>query len=142
MLLPLPVSKVRALSLENHLALVAMRTGSGNVDQMSCLLKVVYLSFFLVDDPAAEHIQVLRDAEAALERSAARAERKEGWTLPENDCAAIEQVLVLHDHQLASLASHRYTSAWTRLTQFVASPKLSPLPLRANNAPSLNQASP
>ncbi|WP_081085629.1 hypothetical protein [Burkholderia stagnalis] len=142
MLLPLPVSKVRALSLENHLALVAMRTGSGNVDQMSCLLKVVYLSFFLLDDPVPDRIQVFRDAEAALERSSARAERKEGWTLPDDECAAIEQVLVLHDHQLASLASHRYTSAWTRLTQFVASPKQSPLPARANDTPYVNQTSP
>ncbi|KVM16629.1 hypothetical protein WL05_28310 [Burkholderia ubonensis] len=62
MLLPLPVSKVRALSLENHLALAAMRSGSGNVDQMSCLLKVVYLAWFLLDDPATERAQVFRDA--------------------------------------------------------------------------------
>ncbi|WP_232490703.1 hypothetical protein [Burkholderia ubonensis] len=135
MLLPLPVSKVRALSLENHLALAAMRTGSGNVDQMSCLLKVVYLAWFLLDDPATEHAQVFRDAEAALERSSTRAQRREGWILPEDDCTAIEQILVLHDDQLAPLASHRYTSAWTSLTQFVASPKQSPLPVARNNVP-------
>lgn len=133
MLLPLPISKVRALSLENHLALAAMRSGSGNVDQMSCLLKVVYLAWFLLDDPATVRLQAFREAEAALERSAARSERKDGWTLPDGDCVAIEQILVQHDQQLASLPSHRYTSAWVRLTQFIASREQSPFPLVPDN---------
>lgn len=128
MLLPLPVAKTRALSLENHLALVAMRTGNGNVDQMSCLLKVVYLTWFMIDDPAAGELPLFHQAEAALERSTTRAECREGWTLPDDDCRAIERILVLHDHQLASLPSHRYTSAWERLTRFIASPNRSPLP--------------
>ncbi|WP_423383471.1 hypothetical protein [Burkholderia sp. LMG 32019] len=128
MLLPLPIAKARAMSLENHLALVAMRTSRGNVDLMSCLLKAVYLAWFLLDDPTAEQLRVFRDAEAALERSTTYAERNEGWAVPEEDCKAIEQILVLHDQQLGSLASHRYTSAWERLTQFIASPQRSPLP--------------
>ncbi|MBS2132098.1 hypothetical protein KEX41_28335 (plasmid) [Burkholderia thailandensis] len=128
MLLPLPVAKSRALSLENHLALVAMRTGNGNVDQMSCLLKVVYLAWFMLDEPVADEPPLFHQAEAALERSTTRAEHREGWTLPDDDCQAIEQILVLHDRQLASLPSHRYMSAWARLTRFIASPNRSPLP--------------
>lgn len=128
MLLPLPVAKTRALALENHLALVAMRTGNGNVDQMSCLLKVVYLAWFMLDSPAADELPLFYLAEAALERSTTRAEHREAWTLPDDDCRAIEQILVLHDHQLASLPAHRYTSAWERLTRFIASPNRSPLP--------------
>jgi hypothetical protein len=47
MLLPLPVTKARTVSLENHLALVrcAMFTGT----PMSCLLKTVYLACFLYE---------------------------------------------------------------------------------------------
>ncbi|AYZ65008.1 hypothetical protein EGY31_17165 [Burkholderia multivorans] len=141
MLLPFPISKVRALSLENRLAPAAMRTGSGNVDQMSCLLKVVYLAWFLLDDPATARLQAFQDAEAALERSTARPERKEGWPLPEEGCAAIEQILVQHDYQLASLPSHHYMSAWVRLTQFIASPKQSPLPLAPSHVPPAYQDS-
>ena len=47
MLLRLPVARVRAISLENHLALVTMRRGHGNPDVVSCLLKTAYLACFL-----------------------------------------------------------------------------------------------
>ena len=83
MLLPLPVAKVRSMSLENHLALAAMRTGNGNVDQMSCLLKAVYLAYFL-REATCDHcgMQAFRASEAALERSATRAQMGHKWTLP------------------------------------------------------------
>lgn len=47
LLLPLPIARVRALSLENHLALAAMRSGYGSVDVMSNLIRVVYLAYFI-----------------------------------------------------------------------------------------------
>jgi hypothetical protein len=70
-LLPLPAAKVRNLSLENHLALAATRSGNGTADQMSCLLKTVYLAYFLRDaqhaDPDFDPLHVY---ETALEVSA------------------------------------------------------------------------
>lgn len=54
MLLPLSPAKVRSLALENHLALATMRSGKGNVDQMSCLIKTVYLTYFRRDTVHAD----------------------------------------------------------------------------------------
>jgi hypothetical protein len=45
-LLPLPSARVRAVSLENHLALAALRTAAGS-HVMGCLLRVVYLAWYL-----------------------------------------------------------------------------------------------
>ena len=128
MLLPLPVAKFRAVSLENHLALVAMRTGNGNVDQMSCLLKTVYLAWFMHDGATGDDRGLFRDAESALECSATRAERGDGWTFSDGDSAAVERVLAVHDGQLASMPSHRYTAAWERLQRFITSDARSPFP--------------
>lgn len=47
MLLPLPLAKVRAMSLEHHLTLAALYNGRGNIDQINVLLKVVYLAYFM-----------------------------------------------------------------------------------------------
>lgn len=66
MLLPLPTEKVRALSLENHLALATVRGGRGDLDQVSCLVRVVYLAFYLRDATSAgADFDLFRRAEAA-----------------------------------------------------------------------------
>lgn len=44
MLLPLSTEKVKALSLENHLALAVVRSRKGDSDQVVCLLRIVYLA--------------------------------------------------------------------------------------------------
>lgn len=53
MLLPLPTQKVQALSLENHVALAVVRSGNGDCDQVVCLLRVVYLAFFMRNETAS-----------------------------------------------------------------------------------------
>jgi hypothetical protein len=99
---------VRTLSLENHPAFAAMRTGNGNVDQMICLLRVVYLAWFLSDaTPGGTDLEAFREAERVLEHCAVRAEHRHGWTLPQEDHGILEQILALHDQQLASIPSHR-----------------------------------
>ncbi|CAE6862706.1 hypothetical protein R75465_07753 [Paraburkholderia aspalathi] len=129
MLLPLPVAKVRAMSLENHLALVAMHNGNGNDNQMSCLLKVVYLAYFLHDgEPGQTGIEVFRAAEAVLERSVTRAENRLGWSLPDDDHALFQGILALHDRQLDAVPAHLFTAAWERLQRFANSDAQSPLP--------------
>jgi hypothetical protein len=47
MLLPLSTDKVRSLSLENHLALATVRAGRGDLDQVCCLLRIIYLAYFM-----------------------------------------------------------------------------------------------
>ncbi|CAE6845410.1 hypothetical protein R75461_07227 [Paraburkholderia nemoris] len=128
MLLPLPVSQVRALSLENHLTLAAMRSGHGSTEVAMNLLRVLYLSYFMRDAADDERdLEVFREAEAALARCRIRANRHLGWTLPEEDQRVLEQILALHDGQLASLPSHRYTGAWERLQRFLRSDDWSPI---------------
>lgn len=104
MLLPLSIEKVRALSLENHMALAMVRSGNGNCDQVVCLLRVVYLAFFMRGETASgSDLDLYRRAEAVLDVCIGRAERGEAWTLREDELADVERVLVVHDEQLAAI---------------------------------------
>lgn len=128
-LLPLSATRARSISLENHLALATMRSGNGNVHQMSCLLKAVYLSHFLRDAVQADvHLDAFRLCEAALEISAATDQVGQGWTLPDDTHETLAIVLALHDKQLALVSRHQFTAAWERLERFLASDARSPLP--------------
>lgn len=129
MLLPLPTARVRALSLENHLALATVRAGRGNLDQMCCLLRVVYLAFYLRGETVdGDDVEPYRRAEAALESCITRMEHHEPCLMRDQELAVVEQVLVLHDGQLASMPKHRYVQAWERLQRFIASQQRSPIP--------------
>lgn len=120
MLLPLSTEKVRALSLENHLALAVVRSGNGNCNQVVCLLRIVYLAFYMRNETdSGSDLDLYRRAEAVLDTCIARAERGEVWTLLEDELADVERVLVVHDEQLAAIPRHRYLVAWDRLQRFV-----------------------
>lgn len=128
-LLPLPAVKARALSLEQHLALEAMRQGHGSVEQVAMLVRVIYLAYFIgraTREPV--DLDLLRTAEAALERCGESDQNEGNWTLAADDCAVVAQVLVLHDRQLAWLPAFRYGQAWIRIQAFVEGPAESPLP--------------
>ncbi|KWE70433.1 hypothetical protein WL77_11490 [Burkholderia ubonensis] len=128
MLLPLSTEKVRALSLENHMALAVVRSGNGDCDQVICLLRVVYLAFFMRGETASgSDLDLYRRAEAVLDICIGRAERGEAWTLREDELADVERVLVVHDEQLAAVLKHRYLAAWDRLQRFVNSGGQSPI---------------
>lgn len=75
MLLPLAVSKVRELSLENHLRLAAIRSGHGSQSVVMNLLRVLYLGFFMLDDTHRQcDFDVFREGSCIMPRcSAARA---------------------------------------------------------------------
>lgn len=131
MLLPLSTEKVRALSLENHVALAVIRSGNGDCDQIICLLRVVYLAFYMRNETASgSDLDLYRRAEAVLDACIARAERGETWTLREDEMSDVERVLVEHDAQLAAVPKHRYLTAWDRLHCFVAGKGHSPIPVR------------
>ncbi|WP_230941558.1 hypothetical protein [Burkholderia cepacia] len=130
MLLPLSTEKVRSLSLEHHMALAVVRSGNGNCDHVICLLRVVYLAFFMRSETTSgSDLGMYRRAETVLDASIARAERGEAWTLIENELADVERVLVAHDEQLAAIPKHRYLAAWDRLQRFVMGGGRSPIPL-------------
>jgi hypothetical protein len=129
MLLPLPAAKARAISLENHLALVTMRHGHGNPDVVSYLLKTVYLTCFLHEAlHGRSELGPFREAERALMRSVKRAKIKAGWSMSDPDGAILETILALHDQQLAAVAVHQLSAARERLNRFIVSEQISPIP--------------
>ncbi|OXI47730.1 hypothetical protein [Burkholderia aenigmatica] len=128
MLLPLSTEKVQSLSLENHMALAVVRSGKGECDQVICLLRVVYLAFFMRSETASgSDVDLYRRAEAVLDACIARAERGEMWALVDDEVADVERVLVVHDEQLAAVPKHRYLAAWDRLQRFVNGARRSPI---------------
>lgn len=67
MLLPLSTEKVRSLSIEHHMALAVVRSGSGDCDQIVCLLRVVYLAFFMRGETRWQPINLsVRDSHAPI----------------------------------------------------------------------------
>jgi hypothetical protein len=132
MLLPLSNEKVRALSLENHMSLAVVRSGHGDFDQICCLLRAVYLAFYLRDVTTCETgIDLYRQAEVALDACVARAEQGKEWSLPVEEVSVIARVLVVHDEQLIAVPSHRYLEAWDCLHRFVTGMVTSPIPVEA-----------
>jgi hypothetical protein len=137
MLLPLPASNARAMSLENHLALVAMRGADGNAELMVRLLRTFYLSYFLHEAVHGRtELQPFREVEAVLLHSVSRGERNEGWALSPADSAILGNVLTLHDQQLASIPVHVLEVARVRLQRFAASDLDSPIPREKAGEPS------
>lgn len=128
MLLPLPTEKVRALSLENHLALATVRGGRGDLDQVSCLVRVVYLAFYLRDATSTgADFDLYRRAEAALNACVTRADQGERCLLLDHELATVERILVIHDEQLAAIPWHRYLKAWEQLRHYITNGKRSPI---------------
>lgn len=121
-LLPLPTATIRAMSLENHIAFAAVKAGNGNLAQLSSLLRVVYLSYYLRDEMASnEDIDRHRQAERVLARCTQRSiEGGDAWTLMPDEQEAVGQILVLLDAQLAAVPLHRFMRARDRLQTFVA----------------------
>ncbi|WP_175908233.1 MULTISPECIES: hypothetical protein [Burkholderia] len=135
MLLPLPTTKVNALSLENHLALATVRAGSGDFDQICCLIRVVYLAYFLRRETTeGEELGPYRSAEAALDACIKRIENDEPCQLLDHEQTVVERVLVLHDGQLVAVPKFRYLEAWDELQRFIKSGKHSPIPSEAANS--------
>ena len=135
MLLPLSAGKVRALSLENHLALAAMRSGHDTISLAMHLLRILYLAWFLRDATEGErYVDLFCEAETALARSRAWAEQGQGWSLSDADHEVLADILALHDLQLASVPSHCYVAATVRLQRFLRSDDLSSPLQKARNA--------
>lgn len=134
MLLPLTTAKVRTLSLENHLALATVRAGRGDFDQICCLIRVVYLAYFLRGETVAGGgLEPYRRAEAALDACIKRIEQNQACLLLDQEHTVVERVLALHDDQLAVASKFRYLEAWEQLQRFISSRKHSPIPAGADS---------
>ncbi|WP_091994104.1 hypothetical protein [Paraburkholderia lycopersici] len=130
MLLPLSTEKVRALSLENHLAFATVRAGQGDSEQIINLLRIIYLAFFLREESASgADLDLYRQAEAALDACVERAEVGAEWLLLDPEQTALERLLVVHDEQLSAVPKHRYLAAWDRMQRFITGTGRSPIPI-------------
>ncbi|MFP3802025.1 hypothetical protein [Paraburkholderia sp. SIMBA_027] len=129
MLLPLTAAAVRSISLENHLALAAMRSGNGTPDTMVSLLRVLYMTYFLCrNDCPEQDLALFLSAELALDESIRAATMGLDWQLRAEQIPLIEQVLVRADELIASVPKYRYVDAWKQLESFSRSDRASVLP--------------
>ncbi|WP_244137122.1 hypothetical protein [Burkholderia pyrrocinia] len=129
MLLPLPAAAVRDISLENHLALVTMRTGHGTADTMIALLRILYMTFYVLGkDRTDADLALFLEVEAALDESIQVAGAGRDWRLPAERLPAIGLVLLRCDETVANVPKYRYVEAWEKLNAFVRSARKSPLP--------------
>lgn len=105
-LLPLPATRGRALALENHLAFSTLRAGQGEFFQMGCLLRAIYLAYFIDIELARPTAAIFATAEQVLARSVVRWESGEGWSIGDNEWQIIASVLDKHDRQVARVPRH------------------------------------
>lgn len=129
MLLPPTLHAFRAQSLRSHLALEALRAGSGNGHLLSELIQVLYLAWYLQEagfgsaDPA-----LYAQAEQALERSAARGKEDDTWGLDHDEALALQRLLALHDEQLLQTPLNAMRDVHKRLARFAQSDRSAPWP--------------
>ncbi|MFM0371070.1 hypothetical protein [Paraburkholderia aspalathi] len=126
-LLPQTEKSVRTQSLRHHLALAALKVGSGNGHLLTDLIRVVYVAWFL-QSAGFGTIEPRHyvEAERALARCGARGVRDHIWQLEQSDTLAIERVLALHDWQLEHAPISAMLDVQKRLTRFARSNKASP----------------
>lgn len=137
-MLPLPSDKVRALSLEAHIALSVLRRGHGEAMQIGCLAKTLYLAYFMRDiTPSGAEIEQFQIAELIVEDSINRAFRGEHWELREDDHSAIERILRLYDTQLATVPAYRFADAWQRFLRVVVNNCQTPIDGSRIQAPTI-----
>lgn len=129
-LLPLSLAQVRALSLEYHMALAATRSRHGSVETITCLLRVLYLTYTIGkkeqgEDESAALVEAERIMSCCIDRAV---DGENGsWYLDDTEAPVIERVLAMHDVQLANLPKHRYAEAWW-IVQDSLSRSESPIP--------------
>lgn len=101
------------MSLENHLAFAAVKAGAGGHAQISCLLRVVYLAWYLRDVCSTDaNIELFRQGERALESCIERSVASGEWVFQASEESIVGQILSLHDVQLSVVPAHRYLRAW------------------------------
>jgi hypothetical protein len=127
MLLPPTLQSFRAQSLRSHLALAALRTGSGNGHLLSELIQVLYVAWYLQEAGFGSADSALyARAEQALERSAARGKTDDTWELDNDEALALQRLLALHDEQLLQTPVNAMREVHKRLARFAQSDRPAP----------------
>ncbi|CAB3753277.1 hypothetical protein GQ57_19230 [Burkholderia sp. MSh2] len=133
MLLPLATDRVRQLQLKHHFALAAMRGEHGDIQSLGTLVNVLYLAFHLRDVAGEADVAFYRGVEAILDAYAERAE-SDDWTLLDAERGALEQLLAVHDAQLAAVPMHRFLDASEKVYRLVQSNRRLPIPIQVTEA--------
>ncbi|MBN3779023.1 hypothetical protein G3O06_15910 [Burkholderia sp. Ac-20345] len=128
MLLPLPAGVARGLSLENHLALAAMRSGHGTPETMVTLLRVLYMTHLMSGKACSPPDRSLfLNVEAALSTCIQRAEQGSDWRLEAEWLPGIEAILRRFDEVVEYVPKSDYVDAWKKLSLFAISSNQSPI---------------
>ncbi|MFL9869516.1 hypothetical protein PQR67_35550 [Paraburkholderia fungorum] len=126
-LLPQTAKSARTQSLRHHLALEALKAGSGNGQLLTDLIRVVYVTWYLqLAGFHATDLEIYREAERVLARCGARGMEENIWKIDQSDAVAIEHVLALHDWQLEHVPVGAMLKVQRRLARFAQSDKMSP----------------
>jgi hypothetical protein len=89
----------------SHLALAVCRRGKGNEHLVKELACAVYLTYFLQQSGYGhEPLQLFREAEVRLGRTAWQGKRRGVWHLDKQGAALLERVLAVYDSQLSRAA--------------------------------------
>ncbi|WP_321915612.1 MULTISPECIES: hypothetical protein [unclassified Paraburkholderia] len=134
-LLPLAASMVRTTSLQNHLALEALRSRYGASLHVTLLFRTLYLTYLLHDtiEQGCEP-DVFQNAESALYRCSLRAGEDGSWQLAAADIDALKIVLTVHDWQLQLVPAHVYESACAYLRDYLISGEQTVIPASSSDA--------
>lgn len=82
-MLPLPRERVQATSLENHLAFAVAKAGQARSEQVSRLMRMVYLAYCMrAEMGLVGNREPYRQAERALEQCIERSIDSQAWTFP------------------------------------------------------------
>ncbi|MEX3693295.1 hypothetical protein AB3X91_39210 [Paraburkholderia sp. BR14263] len=117
MLLPLPVQKARALSLEYHLALSVLAARRGGQDEAIRLMQAVYHARFMQGSGSGD-AALLGMAETALDDMVARVDAGGAWVVSDAEQVAIANAIAIHDRLTNTVPYHRFAAAWERMQYF------------------------
>jgi hypothetical protein len=102
-MLPMVSASERQLALTHHLGLAACRGNGGDKHLINELTRAVYLTYFLQQMGfGALPFDAYMKAEAAISTALKNAERDGDWRIALRDASSLEEILAVHDEQLAN----------------------------------------
>ncbi|WP_335622205.1 hypothetical protein [Burkholderia multivorans] len=102
------------------MAFAVVKAGKGSREQVSALLRMIYLAYYLREEVASgRDVEWYRQAEQALEHCIERSVQSNAWMLTTEEQEIVGRILSLHDAQLAAVPAHRHVRAWERLQAFL-----------------------
>ncbi|MCX4163133.1 MULTISPECIES: hypothetical protein [Paraburkholderia] len=115
-LLPPTAASARELSLRNHLAVAACRSGNGNRALLRELFAIACLSYFLREAGFAFGPDTLYgEVQGALERCVERCSTDEPWQVDEPDGVALGRLVTIYDRQFSTAPMYVMEGAHKRL---------------------------